>query len=987
MNINNKNHILFSSKTVILIVFCIGLLNSCATSNHKTTAKKNSIFQRAYNDITLHYNYYFNAKDILKQKSKEVAKSSKPDYTKILNPLPISPTDAQAMVSDLDNVFKKSSIGIQLHPTSKWVDDAYLLMGISNYYKGEYKRATETFQFINAEFKNGNKLHKYKAKKIKSRIKKDEDKIDMPDYTKAKDNNTSVDEKKPIKKSSKKKAYKKKKKHYSKKKKKPAAKKTSTTTNKVSTDTPKEKETKKELGVSINMDPKTKKVVKYVQSDSVAIAAEMAQEKKGFLGRLRHKPVAYNAQLWMLKTFIQENKYPEAETVISNINSEPKFPKKLLGEYNATLAQYYIQKQDFEKAKFTLKKSIEYTKNKNLKARYNFILGQLSSLGDENQKSKAYFKKCIKNKPDYEMQFNAMMNLIDLNHKDGTKNGEQTIAELKKMTREAKNTDYLDKIYSTMADIAIEEGDIDKAITYLTEATKSATSNATIKANAYEKIARIFYEKEQYVKSYAYYDSTVTLAPKDAKYYDEASGRYTILAKLVPPLETIAREDSLQKLATLPTAALNEKLDDIIEKAIEAKEAADYDNSKLENSSENTTASNGTWYFYNTESKAAGYNDFIKKWGSRANSDNWRRSQKSAIIEEESNDSVAVAINKKINSGEVSRADLLKLLPTTPERKLISDNKIIEALYTAGGIFLMDIKNNTKAISSLEKLVADYPKNKYEEPALYQLYLLYNKTNVSKAQQYASSLRAKYPSGTYANLLDNKGGTTTKKDNSQVAAFYEETFKLYLDEKYQEAINNKIVAEEMFDENPLQPKFDFIAALCLGKVSDRDTMKQALEMILKKYPKDEVRPKVEEILTMMKKDPKASAPVENKDPLYNFNAKEKHWVMIIINSDAKTSSDAENRITDLNSKNYSVKKLKSNKISLTPARNILLVKEFEDAAAAQKYAKEISANKKLFEGLNKAEPWIVPIGASNFNTFLKSKNEELYKNFATLNFK
>lgn len=986
MKLINKNHILFSYKTVIMIVFCIGLLNSCATSNHKTTAKKNSIFQRAYNDITLHYNYFFNAKDILKQKSKEVAKSSKPDYTKILNPLPISPDDAQAMISDMDNVFKKASIGIQLHPTSKWVDDSYLLMGISNYYKGEYKRATETFQFINAEFKNGNKLHKYKAKKIKSRIKKDEDKIDMPDYTKAKDNNTSVEEKKPIKKSSKKKAYKKKKKNYKKKKKKPAAKKPSSSTNKVSTDTPKEKEAKKELGVSINMDPKTKKVVKYVQSDSVAIAAEMAKEKKGIFGRLRHKPVAYNAQLWMLKTFIQEKKYPEAETVISNINSEPKFSKKLLGEYNATLAQYYIQKQDFEKAKFTLKKSIEYTKSKKLKARYNFILGQLSSLGDEDKKSKAYFKECIKNKPDYEMQFNAMMNIIDLNHKDGSKTATQTIAELKKMTREAKNADYLDKIYSSMADIAIEDGDIDQAIAYLTEATKSATSNATIKANAYEKIARIFYDKELYVKSYAYYDSTVTLAPKDAPYTEEANSRYAILAKLVPPLETISREDSLQKLASLPTAALNERLDDIIEKAMQAKEAADYDNSTLQNPNENNTASNGTWYFYNTESKAAGYNDFIKKWGTRSNTDNWRRSQKSITIEEESDDSMTVAISKKINSGDISREDLLKLLPTTPEKKLISDNKIIEALYAVGGIFLMDIKNNPKAIASLEKLVSDYPKNKYEEPTLYQLYLLYNKTNVSKAQQYANSLKAKYPSGTYANLLDSKS-TTIKKDNSQAAAFYEETFKLYLDEKYQEAINNKIVAEEMFDGNPLQPKFDFIAALCLGKVSDSDSMQQALEMILKKYPKDEVRPKVEEVLALIKKTPKTSTPAEDKESLYKHDAKEKHWVMLIVNSDAKTSTDVENRVTDLNTKNYSVKKLKSNKISLTPARNIILVKDFEDAAAAHKYTKELIANKKLFEGLTKANQWIVPISASNFNTFLKSKNEELYKNFATLNFK
>lgn len=58
----------------------------------------------------------------------------------------------QSMAPSYDEIIKKSSIAIQLHPKSHWVDDSYLLIGKSNFYKGEYDESLKTFQYVVSKY-------------------------------------------------------------------------------------------------------------------------------------------------------------------------------------------------------------------------------------------------------------------------------------------------------------------------------------------------------------------------------------------------------------------------------------------------------------------------------------------------------------------------------------------------------------------------------------------------------------------------------------------------------------------------------------------------------------------------------------------------------------------------------------------------------------------------------------------------------------------
>ena len=135
-------------------------MSACASS------KKESFISRAYHDITARDNGYFNAKLLLAQSAENLWNSQEEDYSKTLPVFKFGSKDAaQAEQNSLDEVIKKSSIVIQLHKKSKWVDDCYLLIGKANFYERNYDEAITSFQYIINKYEEGPRKKKKKKKK------------------------------------------------------------------------------------------------------------------------------------------------------------------------------------------------------------------------------------------------------------------------------------------------------------------------------------------------------------------------------------------------------------------------------------------------------------------------------------------------------------------------------------------------------------------------------------------------------------------------------------------------------------------------------------------------------------------------------------------------------------------------------------------------------------------------------------------------------
>ncbi|OFY66561.1 MAG: hypothetical protein A3H98_00285 [Bacteroidetes bacterium RIFCSPLOWO2_02_FULL_36_8] len=131
---------------IIATVYC--LLLSCS-------AERNNIFSKSYHNTTAHYNCYFLARENLKASEKTVHEKNVDNYEKILKVYPtVELSTVNEISAQLDDVIKKSSMAIQRHKNSKWVDDCYILVGKSRFYKQDYLSALESFQYVNGTSKH-----------------------------------------------------------------------------------------------------------------------------------------------------------------------------------------------------------------------------------------------------------------------------------------------------------------------------------------------------------------------------------------------------------------------------------------------------------------------------------------------------------------------------------------------------------------------------------------------------------------------------------------------------------------------------------------------------------------------------------------------------------------------------------------------------------------------------------------------------------------
>ncbi|MBL4657910.1 MAG: hypothetical protein JKX73_07915, partial [Flavobacteriales bacterium] len=169
----------------IVILVAAGL--QCST-------KKDALINRAYHNMTGHYNAYFNGHESFKEGTAKIASSDKDDYTQLL---PIfkygTESSSKTIYPEMDNAILKASKVIERHeikPERKskkkkkkkkkkrrkkkkkkkkkkkgangkkdenvhknWIDDSYMLIGKANFYKKDFVKALEAFEYVSRHYK------------------------------------------------------------------------------------------------------------------------------------------------------------------------------------------------------------------------------------------------------------------------------------------------------------------------------------------------------------------------------------------------------------------------------------------------------------------------------------------------------------------------------------------------------------------------------------------------------------------------------------------------------------------------------------------------------------------------------------------------------------------------------------------------------------------------------------------------------------------
>lgn len=731
----------------------------------------------------------------------------------------------------------------------------------------------------------------------------------------------------------------------------------------------------------------------------------------------------YKAMIWLARSYNEIGAPSQAEPIISMLKEDKKISKYAIKELPAVQADYYIKRGMYKEAEAALlialkggeptKKSafanllsvIKTRPSKKTRARYSFILAQLYEEKKDNRKAIQYYQKVISLKPDYEFVFQAKMKqarLFDV--KSG--NIAKLKRELMKMTRDVKNTEYLDIIYYTLGEIFEKEKNVDQAIVNYKLSVKNSTQNPKQKALSYLKLGEINFEQANYTAAGGYYDSTMITLPKDYKDYSIISKRKETLETLIGYIRTIQREDSLQRVAKMTVNDRTQFIEKMIKKMEEdeerKKEEAEALLAQNSNPNNNTFPNNGLpnlssggakgdWYFYNQTTLSFGVNDFIKKWGNRKLEDNWRRSQKALSFDSQSNPSDSAGTvagnNKPKSSTNKKTVDYyLTDLPLSDSLLQKSDKRIIDAFYNLGSTYKEDLNNNKKAIAAFEELNKRYTDHKYKVSTYFQLYRIFESVkNKEQADYYKNKLLNEYPNSEYAQIIKNPKYISEKNaQKGEVELFYNDTYNEYSSSNYSLAYSKCSEAETKFGKNDFAPKFAFIKAMCVGKLKGADSLETALKQVQVYYPKDAVSKQAQDILEVLYnlKHPSEATGTVNKTDTFSLDLNSPHLIVAICPDDAAIANGFKAALADFNDTYYSNANLSISSSLFGSSDQITNVKTFKNAKEALEYIDNLSKDKTVFAGKIKLEMFtLMAISADNLPRLYRKKQANYYKPF------
>ncbi|MCL3780007.1 hypothetical protein EMN47_06350 [Prolixibacteraceae bacterium JC049] len=588
----------------------------------------------------------------------------------------------------------------------------------------------------------------------------------------------------------------------------------------------------------------------------------------------------YSCFLWLVRSYIESERFGEARDMLQRLQTDADFPKKLDGELSLITADYNIKQGDLNEAVPYMEIAVKKIKKRTRRMRYRYILAQLYQQTDHNEKATALYRSVIKMNPSYEMAFNARISIAEVY--SGANNSEYLQKELRKMLRDSKNTEYLDQIYFAQGRLFQRLGETDKAVVSYRKSSAHSTTNNSQKIITCNTLGELFYKEQNYIMASAYYDSAFVLMDGSYPDYERLSKLNKSLKRLANNLYEVERQDSLQQLANMDKADRDELVAGWIQKEVEAEQ----ERKKLEqdaqnnqsfyrsnqyrftqgNSQRNSTNPNqrntSNFYFYNPTTVAYGISEFQRLWGKRKLEDNWRRKHKGEVtFDEEGN----VILAEDVESDTLNVADANRItdkmkpdyylqdVPLTDSAMVLSHNSIKESLFNAGRIFRTDFSDNANAIKQLEELNRRYPSNDYELLSFFDLYGLFNdEKDGQSADKYKNEIIRLYPQTKYAKFLqdpDYFANQQLMKDS--VNRLYNRAFNMFKRKEYGALEQLCMRIETLKPDSLLKPKLAFLNTVAKGKQQSAVEFSSALQTYVNTYPKAEPKPLADQMIKLL----------------------------------------------------------------------------------------------------------------------------------------
>lgn len=599
----------------------------------------------------------------------------------------------------------------------------------------------------------------------------------------------------------------------------------------------------------------------------------------------------YEAKIWREKTNMRLGNDGLVIKNMTKLLKEKELKRQVFADANALLSEAFLNLEEKDSALIKLKIAERNTKVNAERARYRFILGQLyEELGKKDSAIYSYQSVIDMNRKSerkYVIQAYAKKaQLFDY------KNGDTTafLKTYNKLIADRENRPFLDVIYREKAVFYDKNNKQKTALNFYNTSLKKATTDQYLIASNYRDLGNMYFKNADYPVAAKYYDSTLVKLDVKTREFIRIQKTRKDLDEVIQ-LEAIAKtNDSILNVVALSgtdRVLYFEKHIDALKKNDEAKRIlGEKEKAKQENIERNTKTASvdsaspnqesvkpakksalapptvtgisgqqsaSVFYFYNPTTIAFGKLEFKKTWGDRSSKGNWRLSANKTdfVVRDSINGEKAISEDKLAVDKPVEKYTTDYYLKQLPTNQTTIDSIAKErnfAYYQLGVIYKEKFKEYELATAKLEQLLKNNPEEKLILPALYNLYKIYQITDVAKAETIKNKISSQFPNSRYAQIINNTNSIVAS-DNESPEKVYNKWYKLYQDEQYSVVLAKIDDLINQFSGDEIVSKFELLKASTLGKLRGLPAYKKALQELADNYPNSEEGKKAVEILT------------------------------------------------------------------------------------------------------------------------------------------
>ena len=579
----------------------------------------------------------------------------------------------------------------------------------------------------------------------------------------------------------------------------------------------------------------------------------------------------HEALIHLLRLFTETGEEENYRLVKSTINEQTApYSEANTYRYHSTMAHRYVLLRDYESAAGHLEMALPLVQGRALRARQNYVLGQLYLLLNRDSEAYALFDDARRLSATYELAFQAELQQRKVS--PGDIDPEKVREKYERAFNDPNNWETRDKVLYEQALYELRLGDTDRSLALLNESVQLGEEQSEQRGFGYLLQGQLYFDSlSNYPRAAAYYDSALQVLPENALRPDERT-QAEYLLELAQHLAGAAAMRELLQLADMNAeeaeAFLAEKAEAAAAEALKREEFARLNQLKRRQppaatANKRLVGTNG-WYFYNTEALAQGQVAFLREWGNRPLEDHWRRQSRikeyTSTNLPKSEPEVFTPIperpEERVAPAEDSLAaatpptDALAAIPATDNELAAVTDSLQEAEYRAGKLFLFKINRPQEAYTLFSKVLAEFPQGKHSPEIAYLLHDYCTSAANCSAETYKSFLAEQHPNSVYYKLLTNPAKLQEEKQDSEEAnALYATAFEAYKQTDYERALRLTEQIESRYLGSTIADKVDMLQILIEGKTALYiANYYQLLNDFVKAYPESGLLPLAEQLL-------------------------------------------------------------------------------------------------------------------------------------------